>query len=394
MQEDVKKFLSMFEGEKIPDIFKKFDLDIDDFANDFSAFLQRREKIHNEYFSFVDKYINDEDFFKELDLDTDIGNLRLTKLVVSDEFYYSLMDYYYNNKEILSTVGIVFDSNDLNYYLNKGISLNDIIDKFDILPAVQVEICLEHPEMVYAIMDSVTYPNVSLIAVGIVQNHYQYLEKYFGNYSSFSDNLTSLLKELANYDDFDFDSFFEVLITSYLGNNDISVLEDENLVRKLIDIGGSKALVFATNPSPELVSYTNFSYYDYSLYDGSYRNSSSLLLKFLREGKTDALMYAKKNAVNEDVIDIIKNSDISLDRIKSYEDINDSYLVAKYFAENGDYSLISSLTSILSNIECFEYVLNLHNTGEYVLEPYYDNSDAYNFLCGVLLGEWSFFLLL
>lgn len=391
MQEDVKKFLSMFEGEKIADIFKKFDLDIDDFADDFSAFLQHREKIHNEYFSFVDKYINDEDFFKELDLDTDIENLILTKLVVSDEFYYSLMDHYYNNKEILSTAGIVFDSNDLNYYLNKGISLNDIIDKFEILPAVQVEICLEHPEMVYAIMDSVTYPNVSLIAVGIVQNHYQYLEKYFGNYSSFSDKLTSLLKELANYDDFDFDSFFEVLITSYLGNNDISVLEDENLVRKFIDIGGSKALVFATNPSPELVSYTNFSYYDYSLYDGSYRNSSSLLLKFLREGKTDALMYAKKNAVNEDVIDIIKNSDISLDRIKSYGDINDSYLVAKYFAENGDYSLISSLTSILSNIECFEYVLNLHNTGEYVLEPYYDNSDAYNFLCGVLVGEWSFF---
>ena len=65
---------------------------------------------------------------------------------------------------------------------------------------------------------------------------YQYLEKYFGNYSSFSDKLTSLLKELANYDDFDFDSFFEVLITSYLGNNDISVLEDENLVRKFIDI--------------------------------------------------------------------------------------------------------------------------------------------------------------
>lgn len=44
MQEDVKKFLSMFEGEKIADIFKKFDLDIDDFADDFSAFLQRREK--------------------------------------------------------------------------------------------------------------------------------------------------------------------------------------------------------------------------------------------------------------------------------------------------------------------------------------------------------------
>lgn len=62
MQEDVKKFLSMFEGEKIADIFKKFDLDIDDFADDFSAFLQRREKIHNEYFSFVDKYINDEDY--------------------------------------------------------------------------------------------------------------------------------------------------------------------------------------------------------------------------------------------------------------------------------------------------------------------------------------------
>lgn len=62
MQEDVKKFLSMFEGEKIADIFKKFDLDIDDFADDFSAFLQCREKIHNEYFSFVDKYINDEDY--------------------------------------------------------------------------------------------------------------------------------------------------------------------------------------------------------------------------------------------------------------------------------------------------------------------------------------------
>ena len=41
----------MFEGEKIADIFKKFDLDIDDFADDFSAFLQHREKIHNEYFS-------------------------------------------------------------------------------------------------------------------------------------------------------------------------------------------------------------------------------------------------------------------------------------------------------------------------------------------------------
>lgn len=391
MQEDIKKLLSMFQGESITDIFKKFDLDIEDFADDFSALLQHREKIHNEYFSFVDKYVNDDEFFKELDLDANIGELILTKLVVSDEFYYSLMDHYYIGKDILGSAGIVFDSNDLNYYLNKGISLNEIIDKFEILPAVQVEICLEHPEMVDAIMDTVTYPSVSLIGAEIVQNHYRYLEKYFGNYSPFKDNLISLFNELVKYDSFDFDGFFEVLVTSYLGNNDISVLEDESLVRKLIDIGGSKALIFAANPSPKLVSYTDFSYYDYSLYDGSYRNSSSLLLKFLREGKTDALMYAKKNAVNDEVIDILKNSDVSLERIKSYEDIKDSYLVVKYLAENGDYSLISSLTSILSDIDCFEYILNLHNSGEYTLKPYYDNSDAYNFLCGVLVGDWGYF---
>lgn len=391
MQEDIKKLLKLLDVEIIQEIFKKYNLDFEEFTDDTPMFLQYREEIHKEYFSFVDKYINDDEFFKELDLETNIGNLVLSKLVISDEFYYSLMEHYYMGKDLLSAEGVIFDSSDLNYYLNKGISLEDIIDNFEILSAVQVEICLEHPELIDALMESSTYPNVALIGAEIVQNHYQYLEKYFSNYSPFKDNLTNLLKELASYDSFDFDGFFEVLVTSYLGDNDISVLEDESLVRKLIDIGGSKALVFAANPSPELVSYSDFSYYDYSLYDGSYRNSPALLLKFLREGKTDALMYAKKNAINKDVIDIIKNSDISLDRIKSYEDITDSYLVARYLAENGDYSLIRKLTSILSDIDCFEYVLNLHNTGESVLEPYYGNSDAYNFLCGLLLGEWGHF---
>lgn len=387
VQEDVKKILELLNFENSNDLLLKFNLDFENLDTSIFNFFQYRKEIHDEYFSFVDKYINNDDFFNALDLDKNFEILILSKLVISDEFYYSMLDHYYNGKDILNADGVVFDWNDLNYYLDKGISLNDVIEWFEIHPDVQAKICLKYPEMTKTMFESVTSLSADLMSVEIIRNNYQYLEKYFDRNSSFGDKLASLLKVLTKYDNFDFSEFFDVLVTSYLGNNDISVLEDESIVRRLIDIGGSKALIFASNPSSELVSYSDFSYYDYSFYDGSYRNSSSLLLKFLNEGKNDALMYAKKGAINEDVIAIIKKSNMSFERIKSYDAVKDSYLTAKYLADNGDYSLIGGLTSVLSDMECFEYVLNLHNTGKHVLNYDYDNSDAYQFLSGFLLGE-------
>ncbi|MGN1371549.1 MAG: DUF4116 domain-containing protein [Candidatus Coprovivens sp.] len=389
MHEDVIKFLKLLEEDSLLEIFKKYNIDTDYLERDIDYILNTlRDKIHNDYFLFVDKYIGDEEFISELDFDNGLDNLFYSKLFISDEFYYSLLDYFYRDKEYTDVHGAIFDLNDLNYYLNNGVSIDDILKKFEILGSFQYDIYILYPDKVDLLVEHSYSISPKLAALMISNNNYKYLGKYFRYSNNFKADFSNLLIELSKCD-FDFKAFFEYIITMYMNDHDISILNDENIVKRFIDIGGSKALVLASNPSADLVNYSDFSFYDYSLYDGSYKKSSPLLLNLLQDGKIDALMYASKEAVNEDVINFIQNNNISLERINSFTNILDSFPLARYFVVNNDYSLIGGLTSVLTDINCFNYVLELVKSGIYQLKDDYRNSEEINFLYCVVSRDWD-----
>lgn len=392
MLEDVKKFLELTDYENIRELFNKYGLDLEDGEEVFNKIIEEyRSIIHDEYFSFVDKYVGNKEFFDALNPEENLENIFFSKLLVSDEFYYSFLDYFYADKELSDLPIGIFDVNDLQYFLNKGVSINDIVEYCEILPSVQLYIYNNYPEIVDLLLEHSSFVDTHLLAAEVSNGNYKYLGNYFRSYGDFEKELTNLLSLLSEYDSFDFDKFLDELLTYHVGDKDISVLADENVINNLLKIGGSKALIFVKNPSESLVNSVDFTYYDYTLYDGSYKNSPALLMKFLNSGKTDALMYAKCDAIDENVIDFIRKNNISIERLESYDNLHESFLLAKYLSENGSNSLFYKMNSILTNIDAFEYVYSLFLNNKIDFSNYYRNSDKINFLFAVLNDNWEHF---
>ncbi len=282
------------------------------------------------------------------------------------------MDQYYSSEEKLLSDGIVFDENDLQYFFNRGVSLKTIVEKYLLSFQVQETLCKDYPQFANQIISTNELLAPSIVATEISKGNYQPLEKYF-DADYFSDYLLSLLKELGNLNQFDFDRVFDIIVDRNSKGDEFSVLNDDDLVKKLISIGGSKALIFANNPSAELVSLTEFSYSDYTLYDGAYKNSSALLLKFLKEGKLDALKYAKSGAITEEVIQIINQNNISLETLKLYSNLDNSPFLIKYLAEKGDYSLIAKLPNLFTDLSEFNYACRVFSNNYVDLSSYNDS---------------------
>lgn len=392
MTTDIEKLFSLLDEDVFTDLFKKYDIDFEELIGNYETIPPAIcEKVYNENFAFLDKYIDDPAFFEALDIEENIGVLMYLKFVAPGELYYKILDIYYRDKDLSTIQGMICDTQDLEYFKEKNIDFKDIVTNFELFPDIQLLIVRERPDLFDFIIENIGSPSAALIAEAVVKNNFKCLDRYFRTYREFGDVLNDLLVELLKYDDFDFNLFFDELITKYLGNNDISILEDESLISKLIDACGSKALIFAKNPTLDMIQKSNFSYYEYSLYEGSYKKSTPLLMKFLNEGKADALMYAKSEAINEDVVAYIKNNNIPLERLKSFDNIKDSFPLAKYFVENGDFSLLYDLSSLTTDLDCFEFAYNLFLEGKFSFTSGYYGSNQFNLLCGVFNHNWSDF---
>lgn len=398
MQDDIKKMLELLDEESVKKILEEYGLEIDSLFDDFTKIIENyREKIHLKYFSFLDKYKNDKVFFEKLNVSENMEFLLLTKFFVSDAFYRKILDQYYLDEDKLLNDGFAFEVNDLEYFFSKGISLKTIVEKYYLLDDVQIKLYNDYPEFRESILNRKFDVAPYLIAAEITKGQYKWLDKYFGTYTYMkNEKLKKILTELSKFDNFDFNAFFDLIVTNYFVGEEISILNDDAVVKRLIEIGGSKALIFASNPSDELVKMANFSYSDYSLYGGAYQNSSALLLQFLKEGKMDALMYAKSGAINEEVIKIIDNSGIPLERLNSYSNLVDSPEFIYYLAGKGDYSLIKYLPDTLINLKSFEYVYSLIKEGKVNLDEYYSLGHPVTeartaLLRGILYDKWTFF---
>lgn len=390
MHDDIKRLFELLNVDYMNNILAKYDIDFEYLLTNYDEFVSKyKDIIYKEYFSFLDKYKDNSEFFQILTKENDYEQLLLLKFFAPSEIYYKAIDFYYDGKSIDDVQGFVLDDEDLNYFLGKNFDLKDIIEYFEIVPAIQMRVFTEHPELIDILIESTSYPDASMIAAAISNGSFVGLDKYFAQYGTFEEHLKKLLEELLKFDSFDYNRFFDEILTKYLDKSDISVLEDNQLVEKLINIGGSSALIFAKSPTLELIEMTDFSYGDYILYDGSYKNSPDLLMNFLNKGKVDALMYAKSGAINDDVINFIRDNNISLDRLKSYDNILDSLTMVKYFVENNDYSLVSKLSTITTDLDSFDFVYDLVSTGKYTLNTDYSSSNGAKFLEHFINHDWS-----
>ena len=172
--------------------------------------------------------------------------------------------------------------------------------------------------------------------------------------------LHDLFVILCDKNYFDVDFFLEKILYTV---NDISFIKDDNLARKLISLGGSKALVFINNPSEEIVSLAGyFRIDDYSFYDGSYKDSSYLLLKFLEEDKFTALNYTHAEAIDKRVYEYISNNKTDfIDSITNYKELGKSYYFNKYLTSLGSYVHVCEIDDVFFNIDSFDLLYNTLN---------------------------------
>ncbi len=393
MINDAKKLLNIMTEENLNKILSEFGIDFEDIAvNPSLYFNQIKDLIYKKYFSEFDKYIGNEEFFDNLSLDSeDSYVLAYSKMFFSDDFYNFLNEYALKtlSKEEIRT--IIFTKDDFDYFISKGFDLDTILTNFAVLPDVHYDIFMEYPEYIDRIMEKEGASNVKLIATVLSLGKKKYLSDYFNSYGDFDKKIIDILKESVSFDNIDFEFLFDSLLSKFIGRGDMSLIEDEEIVKKLIDKIGSKALIFAKNPSADLVNYTDFTYNDYTIYDGSYKNSSALLEKFLKAGKTDALVHAKRGAISKEVVELIKSLNIPVESFEKNYELSSSFELVKFFVEKGNYIYVRTMKDILSNSEVFDYVYSLYSKSLLNYTDFYSNSDDFGFFLGLVANDWSRF---
>lgn len=390
MQEDFNKLKKLLTEDEFTNLYTSMGISFDDLEED--ELLKYRDVIYNKFFSFLDKYRNNEEFLK-LICHIDYNNLIYLKLSLPDDYFYEITTYYINNKGMDDIELCVYNERDLQYYLDNGFTINEIIKSNSISSRMQYQIYMDYSELREEILKIRSFgDNYRIVVSEFVLGNETYLKNFLNFSFDMEKNLKLLLEELANYNNYDFNLFFDTIfeINSYK-KADLSVIEDDNIIKKLITNGDSRALIFSKNPSLYLVSSTDFSFNDYTIYEGSYKDSNALLLKFLRKGKFDALMYAGGKALNDEVFKLILDNNYSLDNLASFRNLYNSVQLYSFLAEHNNYKLAFVSNEIFSDLKIFDFVYQNFMDKKFKYQFSFGNSNAYFLFMGIFNNTWSAF---
>lgn len=190
-----------------------------------------------------------------------------------------------------------------------------------------------------------------------------------GNYGDYRSGFLNLfIEDLISVNRFDVNRLISSLELSGLEiGKFISCVTDENLMRRMIEVGGAKALIFCKDFSSEIVELaSDFTFEDYKMFDGDYKKSPDLL-KLVSENYPDsnALCYCKNEALTpETAIYLSKLSDDSIRDLAGYDsDISGNYLLYKEMKSRGLYLNFHNVKDLYSNIDAFNFIIECFSDG-------------------------------
>ena len=392
MEEAIEKFLEKLNEEFLNEVYEFFGIDPDELDEDvFDIILSRRSEIVDRFFPYIKPFLNDPNFYAAFDLTNDdvMQKVVFTKMLISDEVYYRFIEEAVRQRESKELPLIVMSSGDIEALLNQGFSLSEI-SKFELFSDEVAYDLYKRDRSLYERLLSGYSTNLG----AIVANEYVlgnkdalsvYLEKY-----NFDQKFIGVLRSLSEYQ-INIKQFISDVNVSVKFDNEVtySVVEDESLLQQLINSWGPEAVVFGKTISRESAQLANnFSYDDYIFYDGSIKNSPYILLNLLNKGYTEALFNCGYKAINEEIIDFIKEHNIPYSDIAKSDILLKSYLINKMLTDSGYTGIISDTADCLSDVNAFNYVynyfLNKYTEDEHV---YYSYSDDTQFIKAFALNQ-------
>ena len=366
MQEDIKKLTEILYSdflEKVPYITFDDSLDFEQFLD-----LHINNRLYNDYFSFLDKYRYNNEFY-ELLLQANIS-LSDLKLLLPDDYYKDILDFVSKKEDDYLLKHLSFyDEGDLDYCLSLGYSLNDILEKAnDISDKILLTIYFKDRSLLSNILDKYINKAYSVIAYEFINGNKDILKKFLKNskHTIYTSDVIFLFKTIINNcNTFDINTLVDSISLYYYCNDGISFVTDNDLIKNMIVKGGAKALVLAKNPTSELLSLAkDFSYNDYVFIDGNYKKSENLLLNLLNAGYFDALFNAPIEAIGEGVYDYLVKNNVDIEVLKDNSNLQRSYVINKYLVLHGYYDNIKYISNIFTNINAFNFVLEMIKDGK------------------------------
>ena len=306
-----------------------------------------KDTIIDRFLPSLKPYLYDETFYEYI-ANSDLADA--FKLIMPDE-YISFIDQYVLDGK--SNANYIYDENEYNLLLNKGISTEDILSKFHIHnDELLYKIYKANPSLRDLVLSKSS--NKYIIADLVAEGHVEYIDKVAHLYDK---------RWLIEFFPYLIDKKLDIeKLVIYLETHldDISIEFTDSDAQKFINNNGPLSLIFISNINDNMmkdISY--FSLDDYINYDFSYKKSSALLHMLLEEGKEEALFHTTPEAIDEEVYNYIKEHNISIDLILQNDSLCQSYYVNKYLIEHDNYSRVSRINSILSDTKSFDLVCDL-----------------------------------
>ena len=212
-----------------------------------------------------------------------------------------------------------------------------------------------------SIIDSIeltSYSDVELIAEEFINGNkeaFRYLLSYRGLDKH---RFAKFVEFLADRDKFDVEEIYNMMqlyVDDYVDS--LSSIKDPNLVRKIVEKGGSKAIIFALEIPDDLIDEIEFEYNDYKVINGGYKNNTKLMEKLVGEGHKDAILYANTDTITESNVSLLDS--FTFDEIKSSGRLVRNPWVIKYCVEKGYDIEVEYVKNLLLDVNVFDMMMHL-----------------------------------
>lgn len=359
--------LKTLNDDLIQQIFSEYGIEEVDDSEKISAFLNHKSDIFDKFFSFLKPYVNDSAFWNSFNYKDDdvFERLLFTKFFVPDDTFFIIVNAIMKQRDDKLSL-VLTDVYDIDRYLELGFSLKDIASFHSLSKEANLELYNRDHSLAKLLVDGYSIGVGAIVASEYMLGNKKLLRTFLSG-SNGDENFLELLNELSNYtlnvrdfvNDLNLYTNYSVVDEDSSKVRSYSIVSDENLLRNLIANFGPEAIVFAKNITDELASLVpDLNYDSYLFYDGSIKKSPDILLNLLNRGIIDALYNCSYRAIDNRVIDFIKNNNISLDSIANSGELNRSYLICQLLLDNNYSFSVHDIDDVLKNVSAFDFVYN------------------------------------
>lgn len=249
-----------------------------------------------------------------------------------------------------------YETEHIDYLISKGYSVKEIYDAMEPKKHLYYLYTLDN-----SIIDSIeltSYTDVELVAEVFINGkkdvfkcliNYNGLDKY---------RFAKFVEFLVDRDKFDVEEIFNMMqlyVDDYVEH--LSSIKDPSLVRKMVEKGGDKAIIFALEIPDDLIDEIDFEFNDYKVINGGYKNNNKLMEKLINEGHKDAILFANTDTITESNVSLLDG--FTFDEIKSSGRLVRNPWVIKYCVEKGYDIEVEFVKNLLLDVNVFDMMLHL-----------------------------------